>query len=196
MVEPCRRSSSRNASTTTEALRERVTARQSPGRFDSWGARMRSRAGTGALARFRRQCFHIPSTPPPVSWMKRPAGRASSWISPLWPGDPRHMVRLARRGQRKRTGEARGDPRSAAGPVGRAARFVRAATAGPGVGRPRSHQGWSLPRSKPFGSRFLRAFPCPPPARPRPAPPPLSRPRTAAFDRRGYTPAMGRRRIG
>jgi hypothetical protein len=115
-----------------------------------------------ALARFCRQCFHIPSTLGFVSWMKCPVGRASSWISPLWPGGPRHMVRLARRGQRKRTGEARGDPRSAAGPVGRAARRVRTATAGPGAGRPRSHQGWLLSRSKPFGSRFLRAFPCAP----------------------------------
>jgi hypothetical protein len=114
------------------------------------------------LSRFCRQCFHIPSTPGFVSWMKCPVGPASSWISPLWPGGPRHMVRLARRGQRKRTGEARGNPRSAAGPVGRAARHVRAATAGPGAGRPRSHQGWSLPRSTPFGSRFLRAFRCAP----------------------------------
>ena len=117
---------------------------------------------------------HIPSTSPALSWMKSAANRQHSWIRPLWPMPPRPMVRLARRGQRKRTGEARGDPRSAAGPVGRVARPARAATAGPGAGRPRSHQGWSLPRSNPFGSRFLRAFPCAPRRVPRTTPAPMT----------------------
>jgi hypothetical protein len=68
---------------------------------------------------------HIPSTTVADSWMNRCDSGRSSWIRPLPARGRGPYGSSCPKGPTQRTGEARSDPRSAAGPAGRAARFGR-----------------------------------------------------------------------
>jgi hypothetical protein len=202
MAGRCRKSSSRNASTTTDRADRspdwrRCRLRSSFPGFEACSLRSstppcaettsprrpngRDRSPIGRAVRFPRR-YHNARLPSSTFRPHCREVRGRSGRRPAKFVDKRIALTPAAtycsscpKGPSERSGKARSDPRGAAGLPKPSFTARGRLTADPGRGRLRSHQGSSVLASPPLRGWFLRAFPCPPHGASPPTQPPSAR---------------------